>query len=163
MVSSCVDVCSGILVDTTHSLFITLCTCVSTATQRCLYNTYNTTFAVLIPTPGNFTISCIVSGIRYHHISSTSFACAYIFSVFFSHDQACKVHNNNFDVLKIFFALPFHNPIVLISCLNCFSHIFSTSLGSLIFLNNSIVTLFTCLSVVWALIMTAIKHWNGVS
>ena len=43
---------SGTFVFTNHNLFDTLCTCVSTAITFVQNNTWETTFAVLIPTQG---------------------------------------------------------------------------------------------------------------
>lgn len=50
--SSDSEVFSGTFVFTNHNLFDTLCTCVSTAITFVQNNTWETTFAVLIPTQG---------------------------------------------------------------------------------------------------------------
>lgn len=51
------DVCSGLFVFTIPSLFVTLCTCVSTGIYGSLYSSDSITLAVFSPTHGSF-VSC---------------------------------------------------------------------------------------------------------
>ena len=236
IVSSWVELWSGVVVVITQSLFITRWTCVSTATRLWRYRTYNTTLAVLTPTPGSSIIPSRVSGNQYPYLSNTSalslhtslsafsWPCLWLslmVSSWVCHPECSEAESkgatcfhimshpstgsgwqssclewqfsqstrspspregrkrefltphsllifplsatNISAVLHIFFCLAVRNPSVRIYSPRRKYHSSSTSAGFLIFLNNVSVTLLTCISVVCALIITAIKHWNGVS
>jgi hypothetical protein len=114
--------------------FATLKTCVSTAMVGSPKASFNTTFAVFLPTPGSSSKSSLELG---------------IFPLCFS----IKI----LQVLSIFFALVGANPIRLISWVNSFSPILIKDCGPGFFLKREGVTSFTTLSVAWALRITAIS------
>ncbi|MDR0771973.1 MAG: hypothetical protein LBF15_02770 [Candidatus Peribacteria bacterium] len=118
------SVSSGFFVLTNHSLFNTLCTCVSTPIYGASSVIAKKTFAVFIHTHGSLTNSSMVFGI----LSSFS----------------TKI----LQVAKIFLALLLKNPRVLMQDLIFSTHKATPSSGVFKILNNFSVALFTCLSVV---------------